>query len=103
MAQTKLNKKRGYALVRGHAKARFAQNGRFFDFNGDFCGEVNPKFIPEKIKTESNKTADDEAVEGKEAVLARAAASLNLGPGSDDILRDAQRENAAALAAENNA
>lgn len=95
-----LDESRGYAVVRGDSKARFLQDGRFFDVHKAYCGDAPKAHVPKKAppSAPARQTAREQA-------LAKAAAKLgDLGKGGvPKTIADAYKENAAAAAAEENA
>lgn len=114
--ETKLDRSRPYGKVRTHrSDARYAQDGMYFDHYGNYLclqdgvpvvkreetpveapgGKVNAAPAA-KPKTKVRKASDD--------VLARASAKLGLDVGAvPSSVADAAKENARALAAEENA
>lgn len=98
-AKTKINWKKPYAVVRGGGESRYLQDGLYFDHKGDRCGDVDPQFM--KKKRTVHKPAKEP--QSKEDVLARAADKLDLENSQQQSHNDVRKENAAALAAEENA
>lgn len=106
--KTKLNRNKQFSLVRGEGKAKYLQGDKFFDFEGVFCGQVDPTFIPKKAVIKKERPLEPE--KSKEEILAEAADKLdldNLGTSSKKIVvgavqqqQEDKKENAAALKAE---
>jgi len=99
----KLDKSKEYSHIRGSkTQRRYQQDGRYFDHYGEYLGD-NPDRPKEKSVTPSKpqaaKVSPDQ--ERKEA-LKKASAKLGAAPVPQE-LQDAAKENAQALAAEDNA
>lgn len=96
-----LNKGKPYGLIRGEATAKYVQDGKYYDFHGKLCGEVPKDFI---AKASAKKAKPAGKRESREDVLARMADTLeDLSGEAPKTLEDAAKENAKALAAEENA
>jgi len=95
-----LDESKPFALVRGDSKARYLQDGRYYDAEKRHCGEVPKAFIPKKAPPPAPKRQN-----ARDKALARAAEKLgDLGKaGVPKTIADAAKENAAAAAAEDNA
>jgi hypothetical protein len=113
-----LDKNRPYSTIRGDLKNRYLQDGIYFDFHGNESGKVDKHYVtdakPRTMEERRLGTKTTQVVIGKpkastkterQKSLERAAASLgDLGlPGASKGVDDPLRENARALAAEDNA
>ena len=93
----KFNPAKHWAEVCGHPDAKYAQDGKLFSFSGEFVRDLPPAAL--KAKAAVNPLT----IETPEAVLARASAKLGIktqGSTVPSALREAAKENAKALAAE---
>ena len=104
--KARLNKDKPYSQVRGQGEAKYLQDGHYYNFFGKLCGEVDPSFIPKRKKAAPAKSKPNGKEESKEAILARATDKLGDFGGAGAVpqnVRDVAKENAEALAAEENA
>lgn len=110
----RLQRKEPYGEVHGHPRARFVQDGYYFDVHGKMV-DVSPENHPGPTKRKTpakRKPVEQVTAEKNDAAIARAAEALGdistslPGGAAGSVpqeVQDAEKENAQALQAEENA
>lgn len=96
-----LDKSKRFSYIRGTSERKYQQDGRYFDHYGEYVGD-NPDRKKARPAPVVEKPRELSAEEKRQAALASAADKLG-GSGVPQTLQDAAKENAEALAAEDNA
>jgi hypothetical protein len=101
MAKHVLDKSKEYSFIRGTCVACYQQKNSLYDHYGKYLGEV-PGSEVVVVEEPAPEAAKPSQAQKKRDALAAAAAKLGNGGPPQDV-QDAQKENAQALAAEDNA